>query len=240
MSLNVRLHDMGSARPRNHSKATADSLSVEQTPVALDAAELVVLPLLVKHLHRRARSSADLQQEGGERGETHLEEEVAGAVRVSLADECVEERLCTLSISLQVPVDKRRSRVGDTYLQARDVRRAWPVSETPDIFRALKTPFHESHAHTRAKGGTGRTDGQPVSAIYIVGLFGSASATTTLFPWKNSAVHPAASAADVFANHGCTFDICARVLGRSAPPLCHARDRRGHARRSLRPRGRAC
>ena len=61
MSLNVRLHDLGSAQLWYDSGVMADSLSVEQTPVALDTAELVVLPLLVEHLHMRARSSADLQ-----------------------------------------------------------------------------------------------------------------------------------------------------------------------------------
>lgn len=51
------------------------------------------------------------------------------------------------------------------------------------------------------------TDGQPVSAMYIVGLLDRAAAGCTFCSWKNSYVHEAASLIDTLANQGCTLDI---------------------------------
>ncbi len=51
------------------------------------------------------------------------------------------------------------------------------------------------------------TVGHPVSAMYIVALFGRDSASSTSFPWKKVAVQAAESSADTLANHGCTLAI---------------------------------
>ena len=51
------------------------------------------------------------------------------------------------------------------------------------------------------------TDGQPVSAMYIVGLFESALAAATFVSWKNSFTQAADWSIDTFANHAWMFDM---------------------------------
>ena len=71
ISLRVRLKTRKASTKQSSQNEGANLLRVEQTPVTLNATELLVLPGLVEV----------------------LEEEVAGAVVVSLADEGVQERL---------------------------------------------------------------------------------------------------------------------------------------------------
>ena len=114
---------------------------------------------------------------------THLEVEVRRVVLVGLANE---------GIQVDLEVGNRRKR--------------WSIALVPDVTRVLgHADVKEITKQTHIKK---HTEGQPVSAMYIVGLLLTAAAAATLVSSKNSHVQPAAWSIETLANHGWTLAIC--------------------------------